>query len=34
MREVEIKKGAVSRITVAFPYNPAYVKKVRAIKGH
>lgn len=34
MSVIEIKKGTGDRITVTFPYNPDYVEKVKAIKGH
>jgi hypothetical protein len=34
MKTVEIKKGAVNRVIVTFPYNPEYVEKIKTIKGH
>jgi len=34
MKTIEIKKGTDGRIIVTFPYNPDYIAKVKAIKGH
>jgi len=34
MKGVEIKKVMGNRIIVTFPYNPAYVEKLKTIKGH
>jgi len=34
MEGIEIKKGMDNRIIVTFPYNPAYVEKVKTIRRH
>lgn len=34
MKGIEIKKGSDDKIIVSFPYNPAYIAKIKIIKGY